>query len=191
MPVRTVKFDLETGEPRWSPRVRMEKIRRLYQDDATGILDEELLDDVGITLYCRCESILDASDAVLGKVHCPSCANVISRTRASGGNHNEIKREQLVCTKCGWTIRWLDYQKTFQHKDLWGIGFADAMHEFMARWKSRPSAREKMLLIDRLIHVWHWQFSDERGASRPAAPTFIEGNSRKEIIRFLDELTKF
>jgi hypothetical protein len=44
-----------------------------------------------------------------------------------------------------------------------------------------------MLLIDRLIHVWHWQFSNERGASRPAAPTFIEGR-RKEVIKFLNDL---
>ena len=187
---RFMKFDLATGKPEWSARVPMWKIRRLYQNDATRILDEELVDDVGITLYCRCESILDASDAVLGNVHCPRCANVIRRKRASKGNHEEIKRERLLCAKCGWTMMWLDYQKTFQHKDLWGIGFADAMHEFMARWRSNPSARQKMLLIDRLIHVWHWQFSGERGASRPAAPTFIEGGSRKEIIRFLDALSK-
>src|SRR5215469_8077102 len=80
-----VKFDPETGKPKWSPRVPMEKLRRLYQNDATRIVDEELLDDVGITLYCRCESILEASDALLGKVHCPSCANVIIRKRSSGG----------------------------------------------------------------------------------------------------------
>lgn len=158
----------------------MEKIRRIYQNDARRIIDEELLDDVGTTLYCRCESILDASDAALGKVHCPSCATIIIR-----GSTNP--RQRIRCD-CGWTIRWIDYQKTYQHKDLWGGGFVAAMREFMARWESRPTAREKMLLIDRLIHLWHWQFSDERGASRPAAPTFIEG-SRKEVIKFLNELS--
>jgi ribosomal protein S27AE len=176
-----MKFDRDTGKPQWSPRVSMEKIRRLYRNDASGIVDEELLDDIGITLYCRCESILDASDAALGKVHCPSCANIIMR--ASTDQH-----EQILCGQCGWTIRWITYQKTYQHKDLWGGGFASAMREFMARWRARPSAREKMLLIDRLIHFWHWQFSKERGASRPAAPTFIEGR-RKEVIKFLDELS--
>ena len=134
-----------------------------------------------MTLYCRCESILDASDAAVGKVHCPSCASIIMRA-------STYKHEQILCKNCGWTIRWIIYQKTFQHKDLWGGGFGDAMREFVARWEARPTAREKMLLIDRLIHVWHWQFSIERGASRPAAPTFIEG-SRKEVIKFLDELS--
>jgi hypothetical protein len=175
-----VKYDPDTGRPEWSPRVRREKIRQLYRNDANGILNEELLDDVGTTLYCRCESILDASDAAIGKVHCPSCANIISRRSVE-------KHEQIVCKLCGWKIEWIDYQKTYQHKDLWGMGFADAMREFMARWSARPSPREKMLLIDRLIHVWHWQFSNERGASRPAAPTFIEGR-RKEVIEFLSSL---
>jgi hypothetical protein len=172
----------QSGKPEWAPRVSTQKIRQLYQNDAIGIVDEELLDDVGTTLYCRCESILDASDALLGKVHCPSCSNIIMRSGTD-------KHEQILCAKCGWTIRWIDYQKTFQHKDLWGGGFADAMQEFRTRWEGRPSPREKMLLIDRLIHLWHWQFSKERGASRPAAPTFIEG-SRKEVIKFLDELSR-
>ncbi len=170
-----------SGKPEWAPRVSRQKILRLYQNDAIGIVDEELLDEIGITLYCRCESILDASDALLGKVHCPSCANIIMRAGTE-------KHEQILCGKCGWTIRWIDYQKTFQHKDLWGGGFADAMHEFRTRWEARPSPREKMLLIDRLIHLWHWQFSKVRGASRPAAPTFIEG-SRKEVIKFLNEIS--
>ena len=159
----------------------MEKLRRLYRNDATGILDEELLEDVGITLYCRCESILDASDAALGKVHCPSCANIIPRA-------NDNPEETILCAKCGWTIRWADYQASYQHRDLWGGGFSDAMREFMTRWEHAGNPRQKMLLIDRLIHVWHWQFSGERSATRPAAPTFIEG-SRKQVVEFLDELT--
>jgi len=177
-----MKYEPASGKPEWSPRVSREKIRRLYQNDVSGIVGEELLDDVGTTLYCRCESILDASDAAGGKIHCPSCANVIMRASVD-------KHEQILCGKCRWTIRWIDYQKTYQHKDLWGGGFADAMREFMARWEASPSAGEKMLLIDRLIHVWHWQFSKERGASRPAAPTFIEG-SRKGVIKFLDQLSR-
>ena len=36
--------------PKWAPRVPREKIWRLYRSDAKGIRDEELVDDVGITL---------------------------------------------------------------------------------------------------------------------------------------------
>ena len=41
----------------------------------------------------------------------------------------------------------------------------------------------------RLIHIWHHEFSDERAPTRPAAPTFIEG-SRKQVVKFLDELSE-
>jgi hypothetical protein len=165
----------------------MEKIRRLYENDARGIVDEQLLDDVGTTLYCRCESILDASDAAIGKVHCPSCGNVIARRSVPKAISIEA-REKVVCKKCGWEVEWIAYQKTYQHKDLWGLSFAGTMHEFMARWTKAPKARDKMLLIDRLIHIWHHEFSNERAPTRCAAPTFIEGG-RRQVVSFLDELS--
>jgi len=31
----------------WAPRVKPQTLRRLYQTDARGILDEELIDEVG------------------------------------------------------------------------------------------------------------------------------------------------
>ena len=33
----------------WAPRVSKKKIRKLYESEATGLLDETLLDDVGIS----------------------------------------------------------------------------------------------------------------------------------------------
>jgi len=53
----------------------------------------------------------------------------------------------------------------------------------------QPHPKQKMLLIDRLIHLWHWMLSDEREPTRPAAPSFIEG-SRREVIAFLDTLSQ-
>ena len=47
--------------PQWSPRVKKHQIKRLYEDDARGIHDEELLEEVGYTLLCRCESFIAAS----------------------------------------------------------------------------------------------------------------------------------
>ena len=46
------------GEIRWGRRVPKWKIRRLYELDARGIVDEELIDDVGVTVFERCRSIL-------------------------------------------------------------------------------------------------------------------------------------
>jgi len=35
--LHNLKYDPETGKPEWAPRVRMEKIRLIYQNDARGI----------------------------------------------------------------------------------------------------------------------------------------------------------
>ncbi len=61
---------------RWSPKVRPDKIRRLYESEAVGRLDEALLDDVLIGLYLRCTSIARVTEAVDGRVTCPQCEHI-------------------------------------------------------------------------------------------------------------------
>jgi len=180
-----MNYDRRTLKPVWASRVSMLKLRRLYENDARGILETALLDDVGVTLYCRCESIMKASDALMGRVHCPRCETIIGFAPARAPRNFE-----LGCSKCEWRMMWRDYHSSFQHRDLWGGGFTDAMNEFMSGWESARHPKQKMLLIDRLIHVWHWMFSEERGATRSAAPAFIEG-SRREVIAFLNDLSGF
>ena len=63
----------ERSDIQWAPRVPKHKIRRLYEADAKGMLDEDLLNDVGITLLLRCESILAVAEAQRGRVKCPRC----------------------------------------------------------------------------------------------------------------------
>jgi len=62
-------------EIRWASRVPKRKIRELYDSEASGLVDGDLLDDVGISLYLRCESILAVGQAqrgqVLGMSACP------------------------------------------------------------------------------------------------------------------------
>ena len=57
------------------------KIRRLYESDAQGMLDQDLLDDVGYSIHVRCRDILEVSEARRGHVKCRSCENVIQRQR--------------------------------------------------------------------------------------------------------------
>jgi hypothetical protein len=38
---------------RWAPRVPRATIRRLYEGDACGLVDEELVDDVAFAFYAR------------------------------------------------------------------------------------------------------------------------------------------
>ena len=50
-------------EIEWARRVPKSKIRRLYESDASGLLDEDLLEEVGSLLLQRCKSILNVADA--------------------------------------------------------------------------------------------------------------------------------
>ncbi|HEY3341750.1 MAG TPA: hypothetical protein VGK81_07020, partial [Anaerolineae bacterium] len=59
--------------PHWAPRVKQNLIRRLYETDARGIYDEELIDEVGYALLARCEAFIAAVEASRGKVTCPAC----------------------------------------------------------------------------------------------------------------------
>jgi len=107
----------------WAPRVSKKKIRRLYESEAGGILDEALLDDVGISLYLRCQSILTVGESQRGKVECPRCAksgfNTIIERQSSR------KEEILRCTKCSWRLTWGEYHKTYQGKQLSEGGVGD------------------------------------------------------------------
>ena len=65
----------------WSPRLRKDKLRRLYEQDAVGICDGDLLEEVGWCLYMRCRDILAIQSAQYEhQVRCPRCA------RARGGS---------------------------------------------------------------------------------------------------------
>ena len=69
------KYDL--AAVRWAPRVSPAKIRRLYETDARGIIDEELIEEVGFGLYSRCLSIVIATEAHAGRLQCPRCDTII------------------------------------------------------------------------------------------------------------------
>jgi hypothetical protein len=52
----------------WAQRVSPAKIRQVYNLDAQGIMDEELIDDVAYAFYARCESILTVTEASMGRI---------------------------------------------------------------------------------------------------------------------------
>lgn len=165
---------------RWARRVEQRKIRALYASDARGIVDEELIDDVGYAMYARCESIRAVTEAHAGRAMCHSCRAVIQ--------HRWARDEPLACESCGWTTTWEAYLKSYQRKQLHGgTGYANFL-EFLERWPQARTPRDKLLAIDWMIHACHPGPDDpERGFARPAATNLIEGTAR-ELIRFLDEL---
>ncbi len=160
--------------PRWAPRVEQSLVRRFYEDDARGLLDAELVDEVGCALLARCESFVAACRACGGEVACPCCERIVPR------------QEVLRC-ECGWELPWADYFATIQHKQLSGAEPVLAQfREFAARFADVPTLRERILLIDRLIHGFH-VFIKTGSVTRPVAVNLIEGRLG-EVVAFLDAL---
>jgi hypothetical protein len=53
---------MDGRKPDWAPRIAQHKIRQIYEDDARGTHDDELIEDVGYSLLTRCQSFIDANE---------------------------------------------------------------------------------------------------------------------------------
>ena len=168
---------------RWERRVPKRKIRLLYETDAKGIYDGELIDDVGFALLARCQSFLQAMEARRGRAKCHACGQIILHP---GGHSQEAKARLLECEHCGWAITWGEYFRNMQHRQLCGPDIETLFTAFVDRFSRARTPRRKMLLIDRLLHGFH--YAVETGPRRPAAVTLIEGRLWV-VIAFLNELT--
>lgn len=164
--------------PVWAPRLRKAKIAQLYVASGRGILDEELIDDVGYSLYARAESILLATQASQGNALCPNCNSVIA--------HLPWENELLKCAQCDWKCPWEVYKKTIKYKHLHAGGMKPFLEEFIDKFPNAKSPADRMVLIDTLIHRYHWENSTNGG--RPGACCLIEGKM-KDIMPFLDSLS--
>jgi predicted RNA-binding Zn-ribbon protein involved in translation (DUF1610 family) len=165
--------------PEWAPRVPPGPIRRLYRDAALGIEDDELVREVGAALFLRCRSIIVANEAAGGRAACPRCETIIAHTRD--------KRQALTCPGCGWQTTWSDYLATIEGKGLRGGGSIIFAQGFLDTYPLAETAGERIILIDRLIHAFHWELSESVGMSRPVAFDLIAGRA-EEVIDFLDTL---
>ena len=166
-------------QPQWAPRVPPGKIRRLYQNDAMGLVDEELIEDVGTTLYLRCQSMVTAKNAQLGRATCPRCGAVIPHTRS--------KSQRITCPECAWQTTVGDYLGTIKDRGLLGGGAEAFARTFVETYPTLRSPRERMLLIDRLIHAFHWEMHGDM-MSRPLGSDLIAIRF-EEVVELLDTLT--
>jgi len=154
-------------KPKWAPKISQEKIRKVYEQDAQGIYDEELIDDVGAGLYLRCDSMLMVSSANLEHPLCIECRTELPNT---------YQRDfLLVCPKCGWSILAGEYRDSYKGQTLNGTGALPELEEFVNKYPRARGYAEKMRLIDFLIHAFHSNLSSE--PSRPIATNVIEGNA--------------
>ena len=171
--------DRDCQLPVWAHRLRKSQIERLYKSCGKGRLDEELIDDVGFSLYARCTSMLQVSEAIRGRPPCPNCG-------ATAQLH-EGPTAFAKCRDCGWTCPWALYKKTYQRKGLFAGGMESFVRDFVQKFAAARAHRERLVLIDTLIHRFHWE-SGDHAAGRPGASSLIEGKM-KDIMAFLDRLS--
>jgi len=154
-------------KPSWAPKLSPNKIRELYEQDAKGIYDDELIEEVGVALYARCESILLVTSSNLGHPLCIECKAEMPNSYS--------KDALLVCPSCGWAITAGEYRDSYKHQTLNGVGALPELKEFAAKYPAARTCAERMRLIDALIHAFHGNLSEM--PSRPTASNFIEGNA--------------
>ncbi|MFO7698294.1 MAG: hypothetical protein R6X16_14225 [Anaerolineae bacterium] len=186
---RNAQIPESAAEVLWPTRVTKERLRRLYASEAAGLLDEDLLDEVGITLYLRCQAILDVASALKGCVRCPRCQR---QGRETFVPHDRPTRRvpdpALHCDACGWQTTWSAYEATFRRRQLNPGGATDFFRAFVDAYPHCGTAQERMLAIDRLIHTFHYSLRAHPSLpTRPAAVNLIEGRLT-DIVPFLDAL---
>lgn len=164
--------------PTWAGRVPRHKIAELYKKEALGICDEVPIDDVGIGLLVRIEHIFRARNANSGLASCPLCQREIS--------HDFDPAFLLRCESCNWELVWAEYQKSLQGKHLIASGMTAFLKEYVEKYRVARSPQEKLILIDTLIHRYHWEL--EGGLTGPGARDLI-GGKPNEVIDFLNQLS--
>jgi hypothetical protein len=166
---------------RWARRVSREKIHQLYRQDAQGIVDEGLIDEVGTALYARCQSILLVSN---GQVRCPRCGEVFEV--GWGSEHEDDDMIPCPAEGCGWWTTYRRYHDSWRRRHLISWGIQPVLRAFMAQYKQARRSQDKMILIDGLLHEFHRNMTtgDLRG---PAACNLIEGKYG-QVLAFLEKL---
>ena len=118
----------------WPPKVRQQLIWDLYQNDALGAVDPDLVAEVGQRLYNRCRSI----DIITRRmVECPRCG---AQFRMTEEDSWRPLPGTLDCPSpgCGWETTSAAWHASWKHRDLLG---AAAVPAFEAYLRDYPRAK--------------------------------------------------
>lgn len=159
---------------RWAPKLDSAKLVRLYESDATGLLDAELVDDVGWRLWARLD---DVRRVTTSRVRCPECGVDFAVDTRRGP-------DAVSTCACGWNTTAGDYHRSWEHRDL--NGHSDRFGAFLRSWPVARTPRQRMMLIDGVVHALHRSARNDSPRNF-AARNFIEGR-RPRIVALLEAL---
>ena len=157
---------------RWAPKVPSHLIRKLYETDARGIRNEELIDDVGYRILARCESIRRVTERL-----CPHCAG-----RMEGRHGGDVI---VTCANCGWSVNWKHYRNSYKGKRIHGGRAYPYFVTFLDRFPAARTPEDKMMLIDQVVHAVHEAMSC--AGAQAAGNSLIEGKCA-DVVALLESL---
>jgi len=176
---------------KWSQRLPLNTLKQLYLSQANGLLDEELLEDVAVTLYLRCKDIIAVDKARHGEVRCPFCyANTLKEVYIKlnrdgyGG-----KIDKLHCRECLNEFSYTEYNLCTKREQLNMGGAGEAFKRFINEYEQPSLPEKRMLQIDRLIHEFHYSLrSNPEQPTRSVGPNLLGANLTVSM-KFLNELS--
>src|SRR5690242_18189859 len=167
----------------WSPKIRQTKIWQLYQNDASGAVDEMLVEEVGLTLLQRCHSIWLVTQR---EVECPRCGRVFPLSEP--GTWKMLPGVQTCPTPgCGWETTAEQWHESWKHRELLGTAAMQAIETYLRDYPPTQRTEGRMVCIDQLIHSFHISLRTGK-TTRSFANNLIEG-SHDQVVGFLDRLS--
>ena len=150
---------------KWAPKVSRVKLVNLYNGEAHGCLDLDLLDDVGYSFYARCKQGDEVRKCMdRGHIICHYCGKELI----------PVSYTAVVPCPCGHCYTYREYRRSCNTANIPGGRAEPVFRAFMDKWPGCKDEKEKMLLIDRLIHECHVSLmSGEKG--RSVCVNLIEG----------------
>jgi hypothetical protein len=147
-------------------------IERLYESDAQGMLDVELLDEVHYAIYARVCDMIEVREAQQsGRVACRRCRATIPQPYRMGSRN---KGNVLTCAQCGWTITCGEFYASYTGKSLLPGSVPGLFESYLERFPKARTPSQKLLLIDWLIHQFHVM---EGIANKPVGRNVIQGTA--------------
>jgi len=134
----------------WNKKVPQALVSRLYEQTASGIFDDELLDEVGCALYARCKSVVSATCGFEKKVLiCPNpmCEAEI---KLVGG---------YFSCRCGFNASWDEFKKSYKGRQLHAANALPIFEKFIADFPKAKTYGDKITCVDVLIHSFHIKMS--------------------------------
>lgn len=132
----------------WVPALSPAKLRALYRSSASGALNSELLDEVGILFYARCKQGTEEYALLRsGKLKCHQCGAI------------HPNREGLLQCVCGSQYTFQEYVYSFNGHHMPGGNAQHIFEEYVEKWPKARTDSQKMNLIDWMIHECHVSMS--------------------------------